>query len=475
MDKNHTPVIPLVDKIGYVLGNLGVGIAMQVIGAYFVFFATAILGIPGSLAGLAVGISVFWDAVTDPLMGYLSDQTRTRKLGRRHPYLIAGSLGIAATVYLIWIIQPGWQTGAKFALMFIILMVFKSAMTVYITPYTALGAELSTDYNERTQIQGIKTIFFLSGLALVSVAGMYFFFQPTPDFPVGQLNPRSYRNIGLAAAILTVASAGICFGLTAKYIPRLRRSMPAAADSRPVHALLKSIQDTVKNRPFRATAFSYLFNNLASALLSSIGLHVFTYTFHLSSQQIALVLGLQFLISIISQPMWAAVSRRMDKKPALHLGLAFASAGSLVFILLVLFRQDLQANPYVFIPFSLLTGVGTGALFTLPLSMVADTIDFDELRSGQRAEGLYYGSLTLYYKASQAIAIFLIGILLDLIRFDASLPVQSDVTTLSLGLLLVVGSLLSFGLSYLSLRGYDLDEEKVQAIQARIAEIKAGA
>lgn len=474
MNNNHPPVIPLVDKIGYGLGNLGVGIAMQVIGAYFVFFATAILGIPGSLAGLAVGISVFWDAVTDPLMGYLSDQTRTRKLGRRHPYLIAGSLGIAATVYLIWIIQPGWQTGAKFALMFIILIIFKSAMTVYITPYTALGAELSTDYNERTQIQGIKTIFFLSGLALVSVAGMYFFFQPSADFPVGQLNPRSYRNIGLAAAILTVASAGICFGLTAKYIPRLRLSMPAA-DSRPRHALLKSIQDTVKNRPFRATAFSYLFNNLASALLSSIGLHVFTYTFHLSSQQIALVVGLQFLISIISQPMWAAVSRRMDKKPALHLGLAFASAGSLVFILLVLFRHQLQANPYAFIPFSLLTGVGTGALFTLPLSMVADTIDFDELRSGQRAEGLYYGSLTLYYKASQAIAIFLIGILLDLIRFDASLPVQSDITTLSLGLVLAVGSLLSFGLSYLSLRGYDLDEAKVQAIQARIGVKKAGA
>jgi len=466
--KHQTPIIPLVDKVGYGLGNLGVGIAMQVIGAYFVFFATAILGIPGSLAGLAVGISVFWDAVTDPLMGYLSDQTRTRRLGRRHPYLIAGSLGIAATVYLIWIIQPEWQTEAKFALMFIILIVFKSAMTVYITPYTALGAELSTDYNERTQIQGIKTIFFLSGLALVSVAGMYFFFQPTPDFPVGQLNPRSYRNIGLAAAVLTVASAGVCFGLTAKYIPRLMRSMPAAADSRPRHALLKSIQDTVKNRPFRATAFSYLFNNLASALLSSIGLHVFTYTFHLSSQQIALVVGLQFFISIVSQPMWAAVSRRMDKKPALHLGLAFASAGSLVFILLVLFRHQLQANPYAFIPFSLLTGVGTGALFTLPLSMVADTIDFDELRSGQRAEGLYYGSLTLYYKASQAIAIFLIGILLDLIRFDASLPVQTDVTTLSLGLVLAIGSLLSFGLSYLSLRSYDLDEGKVQAIQAKI-------
>ncbi|NCC77486.1 MAG: MFS transporter, partial [Clostridia bacterium] len=328
--------------------------------------------------------------------------------------------------------------------------------------------------NERTQIQGIKTIFFLLGLALVSVAGMYFFFQPTAEYPVGQLNPQSYRNIGLAAAILTVASAGVCFGLTAKYIPHLTRGMPAAAGNIPKQALLTSIRDTVKNRPFRATAFSYLFNNLASAILSSIGLHVFTYTFHLSSQQIALVLGFQFLVSILSQPLWAMVSRRMDKKPALHLGLAFASMGSFVFILLVLFRHQLQANPYAFIPFSLLTGLGTGALFTLPLSMVADTIDFDELRSGQRAEGLYYGSLTLYYKASQAIAIFLIGILLDLIRFDASLPVQTDVTTLSLGLVLAIGSLLSFALSFLSLRGYDLDERKVQAIQARIGEMKPG-
>ncbi len=470
MTRSKEQTIPLLDQFGYGFGNLGVGIAMQVIGAYLVFFATAILDIPGSLAGLAVGISVLWDAVTDPVMGFLSDQTRSRRLGRRHPYLIAGSLGIAATVYLVWDIPPAWPTQTKFALMFIILLLFKSAMTVYITPYTALGAELSADYNERTQIQSIKTLFFLLGLALVSVAGMYFFFQPTRDFPVGQLNPRSYRNIGLAASILTVASAAICFGLTARYIPRLRQRMPQSVARTTARSLIQSIRETLRNRPFRATASSYLFNNLASALLSSIGMHVFTYTFHLSSQQIALVIGLQFLVSMVSQPLWSMISRRIDKKPALHLGLAFASAGSLVFVLLVLLRHQIQGNPFAFVPFSLLTGLGTGALFTLPLSMVADTIDCDELKTGQRREGLYYGSLTLYYKASQALAIVLIGILLDLIRFDASLSGQSEVTKISLGLVLALGTLLSFGLSYLSLRSYDLDQSHLQKIQARIRE-----
>ena len=207
--KQPSPVhkIPLIDKIGYGAGNLGVGVAMQVIGSYLVFFSTAILGIPGSLAGLAVGISVFWDAITDPVMGYISDITRSKRFGRRHLYLIIGSIGISATLYLIWGIRADIDTNLKFLMIFIYIILFKTFMTIYVTPYTALGAELSNDYNERTMIQGIKTVFFLLGLALVSVAGMYFFFRPAPGYPSGQLNPQSYRNIGFASAILVFVFA----------------------------------------------------------------------------------------------------------------------------------------------------------------------------------------------------------------------------------------------------------------------------
>lgn len=85
--------IPLLDKIGYGVNDMGIGVIYQVVAAYLVFYATSILMIPGSLVGLVVGISVIWDGVTDPFMGYLSDRTKTRHFGRRHPYIIIGGLG----------------------------------------------------------------------------------------------------------------------------------------------------------------------------------------------------------------------------------------------------------------------------------------------------------------------------------------------------------------------------------------------
>lgn len=465
--------IPLLDKLGYGAGNLGAGVAMQVINSYLVFFATAILGIPGSLAGLAVGISVFWDAITDPLMGYFSDITRSRIFGRRHLYLIIGALGIASTVYLVWGINLDNSAALKFALVLLYIILFKTAMTIYVTPYTALGAELSPDYNERTSIQGIKTIFFLIGLALVSVAGMYFFFSPTTEYPIGQLNPHAYRRIGLAAAIIVLLSAALGYWATQKYIPRLNERTIDVPQGELVKLLFDSLKGTFANLAFRAAALSYLFNNLAAALISTIGLHVFTYTFHLASKQIALVYAIQLLLSILSQPAWALISRRMDKKPAMNLGLAFCGAGSVVFAGMVVFHGHIPGQLLPFVPYAILTGFGTGALFTLPLSMVSDTIDLDEYRSGKRTEGFYFGSMTLYYKTSQAIAIFLIGIVLDLIRFDATLPRQSASTAFGLGLLLALGSLISFILSFVFLRSYPLTEAKVQVIQAEIQRKKA--
>ena len=218
---HHENKIPIIDKIGYGIGNLSVGIAMQVVGTYLVFFSTVILNIPGYLVGLAVGISVFWDAITDPVMGYISDITHSKRFGRRHLYLIIGSLGVALSLTLMWIIPTQLSSSIKFALIFIDIILFKTFITIYVTPYTALGAELSSDYNERTSIQSIKTIFFLLGLAFVSVAGLYLFFQATPEYPHGQLNPASYRNIGYTSAIIILITSTICIFNTKKYIPTL--------------------------------------------------------------------------------------------------------------------------------------------------------------------------------------------------------------------------------------------------------------
>lgn len=464
--------IPVIDKVGYGVGNLSIGIAMQVVGTYLVFFSTVILGIPGYLVGLAVSISIFWDAITDPLMGYFSDITKSKLFGRRHLYLIIGALGVSSTIYLMWTIPASLDTSVKFTILFVYIILFKTFITVYVTPYTALGAELSSDYNERTSIQSIKTIFFLLGLAFVSVAGLYIFFQPTIEFPSGQLNPASYRNIGIMSAVVVLFSTLACYWATAKYIPILNKHQIKEAKGRKFDILVESLKSTFANRAFRAVALCYMFNNLASAILSNIGLHVFTYTFIFTSQQIAIVLGVQFLMSILSQPVWMYIAKKYDKRPAMNIGLFFCIVAGILFALLVMFKGYVASQPLFFFPYAIIAGFGTGALFTIPLSMVADTIDFDEYKRGSRFEGFYFGSLTLYYKLSQALAIFIIGLLLDLIRFDSSLPTQSEFTLISLGLILSLGSILSFALAYLSLRRYPLNEERVRHIQSQIRKMQ---
>ena len=462
--------IPLLDKIGYGSGNFSTGVANQVIGTYLVFYCTAILNIPGSLVGLAVSLSIIWDAVTDPLMGYFSDMTKSKLFGRRHQYILIGGIGLGLSNYFLWNISSGLSDYLKFAIIFLLIIVIKTFSTIYVTPYTALGAELSNDYNERTTIQGTKTIFFLLGLAFVSVFGMFVFFRATPEFPSGQLNPNSYSSMGLFSSILIIIFALLCFYSTKKYIPILNEHAEKGVSGGNLKTLLLAFKEIFLNKSFRYVAFAYMFTNIASALIANTGLHVFTYTFSLSSQQIALIVGVQFLVSILSQPIWSLASKRLDKKPSMILGIILCIISSLIFLLLVFMKDLVAGNVFYFMPFAALAGFGTGGLFTLPLSMIADVIDLDELNTGKRAEGSYYGCLTLFYKLSQSVTLLLIGFVLDLVKFDANLPIQAESTVIVLGLMLSIGSGLSFIAALLSLKGYNLNRSTVEDIQRKIAE-----
>jgi Na+/melibiose symporter-like transporter len=466
MRDSPRPEVSWFDKFAYGAGNLATGASMQNVSAYLMFYATAILGLPGAAVGLVMGLSIFWDAVTDPPMGYVSDRTPHGGLGRRHPYLLIGAVGMALVLYLIWTIDPSLGAGARLALLTAFVLLFKTFTTVYTTPYTALGAELSTDYNERTAIQGVKTVFFVLGIASVSVAGLFWFFRPTPEYAQGQLNPAAYSAMGTATAILVLLSAAASFLPTLKYLPAIRARDEAAA---PPGGFSASLARAFRNKPYRMVVLAYMFSNLASALLTSLGMHVFTYTFGLGSGQISLMLATQLGCAILSQPFWAAESRRLGKRAALISGFVLSIVGSLYFVALVLIHPAVSGNVWVFLPFAVTAGSGIGALFTLPLSMVADTVDLDEAEGGSRIEGTYYGALTLVYKLSQALALSMIGLVLDGAGFDRDLAGQSYRTVMILGLTLGFGCLASFGLAVFQLRAYRLDEAAVADCRRRIA------
>lgn len=455
------------EKLGYGCCNFGYGLILQVITSYLVFYSTVILKIPGVMVGTMISISVIWDALSDPIMGYISDITKLKKFGRRHLYLIIGASGLAIFNAFIWKINPNMPMLQKFVLLFIELILLKTFMTIFITPYTALGAELTDDYNERTSIQAIKTAFFIIGLMFSTVIGMIVFFKPTKAYPIGQMNPDAYKYLGYTISILILICSGITIMSTKKFIPYLPKDIDNRREKF-LKDLVTRYRYAFKNRDYVFVALAYLATNIASALIGTIGLHVFTYTFYMDNMEIGIIFGVQFLVSILSQAAWIKITKKLDKKNSAKVAVLISIIGSSIFALLVILKGLVRYNYIYLIPYAVFAGFGMGGLMTIPLSMIADTIDEEELKSSKRMEGIFYGGLTFSYKSSQAIAIFILGIVLEFTGFNPDKAVQPEHTVIILGLILALGSTFVFILSGLAYNRYSLTKEKVELIQKQI-------
>lgn len=458
---------------GYGLGNLGYGMVLQAMTTYLVFFGTSLLKIPSSLLGIIISTSVIWDAVSDPIMGTISDYTLSKRFGRRNLYIIIGSLGIGLFNGAIWSINEAWSLQVKLIAIVVCLYGIKTFATIFITPYMALGSELSDDYYQRTTVQSIRTIFFVFGMAFTVVVGMTYFLKSTPEFPVGQLNRAGYMYLGFTVSAITVITGIVTHLSTRKQIPRMIASINKSYTKKNKHLWLQLKNDLkvlVKNKNYLFIAMAYLSTNIASAIIGSIGLHVFTYTFHFQSLTIGIVLGALFLFNILCQPFWINYAKKYDKRNAAILATQIGIVSCVLFFLSVIFKQVITDIPYLLLPFAALTGISVGGLLTLPLSMIGDTIDLEEYQTGKRSEGLYYGGLTFSYKGSQAIAIAIVGVLLDLSGFNPSNSIQMESTQFVMGIILAVGSLISFLLTLYAYKHYNLSHEDIMNVRNKMKE-----
>ena len=455
------------NKAIYGLGNLSNGLILQALSTYLVFFGTTILGVSGTVMGTMVAISVGWDAVSDPLMGHISDYTHNKRYGRRHLYMIIGTLGLAFFNGFLWFIQPTWPFYLKNVLLFINVLLIKTFITVFVTPYSALGAELSYDYHERTSIQAYRTVFFTLGLAFSTVAGMFFYFRPTAEFPVGQLNPLAYQQLGITLSLIIMfCSLTATFG-TFKFIPRLPEASEVS-ERKHLGLMLREFRAIFDNKNYLCVAGAYLSTNAASAILGAIGLHLFTFTFVMDNIEIGVIFGTIFGLSILSQPFWIEITKRFDKKTGALLGVGISFAAGILFLLVLAYRGYVVAQYLWLLVYAVPAGIGLGGLLTLPNAMIADTVDEEELATGNRSEGLYYGGLTFSYKVSQAVVIFFVGIILDLIGFNAELPTQSESTLIGLGLVVGIGTIIALAGAWRFYTRYELTRERVEAIKDQL-------
>ena len=411
-------------------------------GTFLMFFGTAVLGIPGALMGLAIAIGTIFDATTDPIVGHMSDKTKSKRFGKRHGYILVGCIAVAVINFMIWSINPAWPVMTKFLMMVALLVIIETFCTVYSTPYGALGLDLAKTYDERTAIQGFKTVFSFLSL-LVPFALMTWLLTPT-EYVTMEANSRGYQQMALFTGALCIICGLVCFFGTIKHRTKsvsVDRADHSTEEKEGFKSIFVNFFSIIKQKNVGLLIAGYAASLSAGAFITTLGLHVFTYTFGFSTIEIPIIMVCLIAGIVLGQPFWFNISRRLDKPTTLMYALFTVILGIIIFALVLSFRNAIypsQVLPIVALAVTI-CGIGTGCLYSLPISMFADMIDLNNKNTGTDKTALAAGFLTFCTKISNAFIMFVIGVSLDLIGFVGGQPVQSLATQNWLGALLVIG------------------------------------
>ena len=448
-------------KVCYATGNLGYGVISQTITTFIMFYGTSVLGIKGSLVGLCVALSTFWDGLSDPIIGYLSDRTQSKFWGRRLGFLFFGTLLMVVSNILLWNVPNAFNEIGKFIWLLTFLLIIETANTCFATPYVALGIDIAPGYNEQSILQAYKTVSFIIGMILPSVLMILFF--PNKDNSLAQLNNVGYIKMSYVTSAIALVCGFICILGTFKKVNSMPKYNARKKEKNAFFKIFYNFFKNLKKKNYGSIIISYSIALISAAFLTSVGMHLFTYCFHFNSVQIPILMTSIFLGAIISQPVWIYLSKKIDKKPTLNYSFFAILIGIFLTFWIFLFRQDIGSEICFFILLICLfiCGFGTGALYTLPISMLADNVTIDKLRTGEDKSGVYSGYMTLAYNISNSIALLVIGVLLDLIKFDSSLPVQPLKVQNWLGIIVFGGCAISIVLAIIILSNYKLKRSDI--------------
>lgn len=461
--------LPIKAKLCYGFGGLGYNSMSQTLGNFIMFFGTSIMGIPGTLVGLAVAISSLWDGISDPLVGYISDNTKNKFFGRRLAYMACGSVAIAIINILIWSMPPNFSAVGKFFWLLLFMLAIETANTFFSTPFSALAIDMAPDYNEQSKIQSYKTVFNIIGMILPSI--MLYFFMPSISFGVQtDFSQQGYMHMAYVNSILVL----LC-GLTAVFgtLKSARKCPNFSSISREkldFGKLLGGYFEVLKKPNFRAVILGYAMATVSSAFLMSVGMHLFTYCYHFSSAQISIMLIALFGGAIMSQPLWVYSAKRLDKKQSLLIALTVILFGIALAILTFLFRDYALPNTmfWCVLPCIMVCGIGLGAMYSLPMSMYADVVTLEMYKTGSNNAGAYTGYYTFTYNLANSLSLFLIGLLLDFIKFDSTQPIQAMSVQNGLGIIVFCGCAISLALSILIFSKFSIKRADVLKTQLKL-------
>jgi len=457
----------------YGTGSLADSVTNTALNVFLFFYLTAVCGLSNSLAGMAGLVALSVDAVADPLVGALSDNSHST-LGRRHPFMFAGIVPLSIGLGLLFSIPTGLSNLNLFVFVIAVSIIVRVSHSVFFLPYVGLGAELSDDYTERTSVVTSRFLFNFIGTAACVALGQYVFMSG----PGGNLHRAAYGPFGWAIGGLVLLSGMISSMGT---LSALKRMHKIARSSEPLaKRLARDAVELARNPSFRIIFLSLLLMFIAFGVVTSLTLHANTFFWKAPSSVIGLVLLAAPAGTFLGVVISAALTRRFEKRAVVIAGLVGICILQAALPVLKIIGL-MPPNGFTLYAALLANALALGTLIALVgiafQSAMADAADEHEHLFGTRRESLYYAGLNLSAKAATGLGGLIAGTSLDLIDFPTNIAAKGGAnihiapsTLRGFGLIFGPGAAAIFALATAVFLLYRLDRRQTADIQAALDE-----
>lgn len=455
-------------KIAHGFGSSALGIKEGGFNYFLLLFYGTVVGLEPGLVGLSILIALVFDAISDPIVGYWSDNFRSR-FGRRHPFMYASAIPVGLSYFLLWN-PPDWSQMGLFLYLTILAIGIRTFITFYETPSSALLPELSRDYEERTSIQSFRIFFGWASGNLMSVL----LFGVLLAGPLGMQDRSGFETYGIIASGVIFAAIIISSMATHHRIPILTKP-PRATEPFGLARIMREMFEVLSERSFIVLFIATVVFSIAVGLNTSLAFLMLKHFWGLSEYQIFIWTSTVFLSAGLALFLAPKVGRKLGKKKAaLLLGFFAFTIQPTPYLLRLVDLMPENGDPILFPLLVIVNTVDLALIIAVQMlsyAMTADLVESNQLRTGRRNEGVYYAAMTFTRKTTQGLGVLAAGLILSGIAFPqgedlANVPEE---TLWNLGAAYAPSLLVLYLVALFCLSRYKIDKAQHEANLAALS------
>ncbi len=395
LNKSIKKKIPLGIKLSYGVGNIGLVSLIAAMSFFLMIFYTDVALIPPAIAGMALTVGKIWDIINDPIFGWLTDRTKS-KYGRRRVYLIYGAVPLVIASFILWMVPSGLSNTSAFIWVAATYIIFSTVFSITYIPYTSMAAELTKDYDERTSLMTVSSIGAVLG------------------YIVGSISVRLIVSNAVTPQVgyLIVGGVfGILAGISVAFVAWRVKEPTEFKNITSKMPLITSIKTTFKNKPFVMLVTAFGMVRLAFTLMQAVMMYFVVYNLVESRDSIGKVLTILMLIIAAFIVLWKWVGNRWSKNISYVTGLIIVAICAMSSFWLG--KGDMNTMLIL----AGILGIGMASHWVMPFAMMPDVIEYDQMRTGERREGIFFGVFGLVDKIARTLGIIILAWVLEIFHY----------------------------------------------------------